>query len=420
MGSFGAGGLGSGRIEAAIHEIQAALPDGLYAFNLLHNPYEPALERGTVELYLKYGIRVVEAAAYIMPSDSLVLYRAAGLQRNADGGINILNKVIAKVSRREVAEKFMSPAPEAAIKRLLAEGSISEEQAELLRQVPLADDLTVEADSGGHTDNRPLVVLLPSMIALRNELQAKFNYPRLVRIGIGGGISTPESVLAAFMMGAAYVVTGSINHASVEAATSDFTKAQLAQAAMTDVTMAPSADMFEMGVNVQVLKRGTMYPMRARKLFELYKAYNSSEELPEKERAALEKSVFKRNLDDVWADTVAFFEQRDPAQIEKAHQDGHKKMALIFRWYLGLASRWSCTGEVGRETDYQIWCGPAMGAFNDWVRGTYLEALANRQVVEMAEHLLKGAAYLYRLQQLRAQGIQVDGSLDVYIPEGNV
>ena len=27
--------------------------------------------------------------------------------------------------------------------------------------------------------------------------------------------------------------------------------------------MAPAADMFEMGVKLQVLKRGTMFPMRA-------------------------------------------------------------------------------------------------------------------------------------------------------------
>jgi hypothetical protein len=29
-------------------------------------------------------------------------------------------------------------------------------------RVPLACDITVEADSGGHTDNRPLSVLLPA------------------------------------------------------------------------------------------------------------------------------------------------------------------------------------------------------------------------------------------------------------------
>jgi trans-AT polyketide synthase, acyltransferase and oxidoreductase domains len=55
-------------------------------------------------------------------------------------------------------------------------------------------------------------------------------------------------------------------------------------------------------------------------------------------------------------------------------------MALIFRWYLGLSSRWSNSGEQGREMDYQIWCGPSMGSFNDWVRGTYLEDYQNRRL----------------------------------------
>jgi trans-AT polyketide synthase, acyltransferase and oxidoreductase domains len=274
----------------------------------------------------------------------------------------------------------------------------------------------VEADSGGHTDNRPLVCLLPSIIALRNELQTQYQYQQPVRVGIGGGISTPESLLAASQMGAAYVFTGSINHASVEAATSAFTKQQLALAAMTDVTMAPSADMFEMGVNVQVLKRGTMYAMRARKLYELYTRFNSIDELPAKDRETLETSIFKRSLDDVWAETQTFFQQRDPSQIEKALQDGHKQMALVFRWYLGLASRWSCSGEPGRESDYQVWCGPAMGAFNDWVRDSELEALENRGVVRMADALMLGCAYRYRVQSLRAQGIVLPGEFDVYRP----
>ena len=51
--------------------------------------------------------------------------------------------------------------------------------------------------------------------------------------------------------------------------------------------------------------------------------------------------------------------------------------------------------------DYQIWCGPSMGAFNDWVRGTYLEKPENRHAVDVAEHIMCGAAYLYRLQNLK-------------------
>ena len=71
-------------------------------------------------------------------------------------------------------------------------------------------------------------------------------------------------------MGAAYVVTGSVNQACVESGASEHTKNLLAHADMADVMMAPAADMFEMGVKVQVLKKGTLFPMRAQKLYELY------------------------------------------------------------------------------------------------------------------------------------------------------
>jgi hypothetical protein len=88
-------------------------------------------------------------------------------------------------------------------------------------------------------------------------------------------------------------------------------------------------------------------------------------------------------------------------------------MALIFRWYLGLATPWAIQEAEGRKMDYQIWCGPAMGAFNDWVRGTYLEEPQNRHAVDIAHRLLEGAARLYRLQELRLQGVPVP-------PEWNV
>ena len=94
-----------------------------------------------------------------------------------------------------------------------------------------------------------------------------------------------------------------------------------------------------------------------------------------------------------------------------------KKMALIFRWYLGLASRWSNIGEKGREMDYQIWCGPSMGAFNSWVKNSYLEKPENRTVVDVAKHILTGAAYLYRIQNLAGQGIYLSPDYLVYTPE---
>jgi trans-AT polyketide synthase/acyltransferase/oxidoreductase domain-containing protein len=361
-------------------------------------------------------VRVVEASAFIDLTPSIVQYRATGLVSSGNDQVNINNHVIAKLSRREVATKFMQPAPEIILEQLVKEGRITSGQADLAKKVPMADDITVEADSGGHTDNRPLVCLLPSIIALREEIQSVFKYPVPVRVGAAGGISTPSSALAAFMMGAAFIVTGSVNQSCTEAGTSEHTRHLLTQASMADVAMAPSADMFEMGVKVQVLKHGTLFPMRAQKLYDTYLRYDSIEQIPDDERDKLEKQIFKRDIESIWQDTIKFFTERDPVQIERAENNPKRKMALIFRWYLGLASRWSNSGEKGREMDYQIWCGPAMGSFNDWVRGTYLSAPENRHVVDAALQILTGAAYQYRLQLLKLKGLEIPIEFEQYYP----
>ncbi len=417
LGAFGAGGLLPGRIEGAIQHIQHALPEGPFAFNLIHNPAEPVLERGAVDLFLKYAVRVVEASAYIKLTPHVVRYRVAGLVKGQDGGVKIRNHIIAKLSRREVAGQFMRPAPAKILNQLLTQGLITEVQARLAEQVPMADDVTVEADSGGHTDNRPLVCLMPSIIDLRDTLQAQYQFKTPIRVGAAGGIGTPIAALGAFMMGAAYIVTGSINHSCIEAGTSNHVKVLLSKAAATDMMMAPAADMFEMGVKLQVLKRGTMFALRARKLYALYEAYDSLADIPLAEREKLERQIFKRSLDSVWDECISFFNERDPSQIEKAMRNPKRKMALVFRWYMGLATRWGINGEKGREVDYQIWCGPAMGAFNDWARDTYLEGPENRRVAEVGYHLLRGAAYQYRIQNLRMQGIHIPVAIAQYKPE---
>lgn len=62
--------------------------------------------------------------------------------------------IIAKVSRDEVLEKFVSPPDAEAVKNLVNAGLLTETEGKLASRVPVADDITVEADSGGHTDGR--------------------------------------------------------------------------------------------------------------------------------------------------------------------------------------------------------------------------------------------------------------------------
>ncbi len=213
----------------------------------------------------------------------------------------------------------------------------------------MADDLTAEADSGGHTDNQAAVVLIPTMLALRDRLQRQYRFHEAPRIGAAGGISTPWSAAAAFAMGASYVVVGSVNQACVESGTSDAVRKMLAEAQQADIAMAPAADMFEMGVKVQVLKRGTMFAMRAAKLYEIYRAHDSIDQIPAADRAMLEKTIFKAPLETIWDQTRAYFLDRDPSQVERAGRDPKHKMALVFRWYLGQSSHWANAGDPTRR-----------------------------------------------------------------------
>lgn len=392
---FGAGGLPVEAVDAAVADI-AARAKGAWGANLLHNPAEPDVEERTVDLYLKHGVRTVSASAYMGLTPAVVRYRLTGIHRDADGKVVCPHAVFAKVSRPEVAEKFLAPAPGALIAELVGKGALSVEQASMAREVPVACCVTAEADSGGHTDHRPLMVLLPQMLALRDAVMAEHGFSEPIHVGAAGGIGTPQAVYGAFAMGADYVLTGSINQATREAGTSDAVKAMLAEAASTDVATGPAPDMFEIGAKVQVLSRGSMYAQRAARLYEIYKQYGDLDAIPEGERAKIEKQMFKRPLAEVWEGTRAYWAERDPRQVDKAEREPRHKLALTFRWYLGMTSRWARMGEDDRKRDFQIWCGPSMGAFNAWAKGGPLEDVGARTVVGLAEAMMDGAAVVRR------------------------
>jgi PfaD family protein len=414
---FGAAGLPLTVVEQGISEIAAQLgPGASWGSDLIHAPHDPALEDRTVDLYLRHGVRRVSASAFMRLTPAVVRYACTGLSVAPDGTIRRDNHLFAKLSRAETAQPFMSPAPAEILAALVQRGALTEAEASLAAHVPLAEDITVEADSGGHTDNRPLTALVPAIAGLRAQLRQRHGYARPVRIGAAGGIGTPASIAAAFALGADYVMTGSVNQSAVEAGTSELAKEMLAAAELTDVAMAPSPDMFEMGVKVQVLKRGTLFASRASLLRDLYKTYARLEDIPADTVARIEKEIFQRTLDSVWEETRTYFQSRLPAEIERAERDPKHKMALVFRWYVGLGSHWAIEGNRGRKMDYQVWCGPAMGAFNSWARGSFLADLPHRGVVQIALNLLEGAAVVTRAQQLRTMGLPVPDAAFEYSP----
>ncbi len=409
MGFLGTAGLSLDEMRNYIEQTRRALGDDSpgWGANLIHSPQEPAKEMATVDLFFELGVRRVSASAFMGLTPAVVRYAARGLRQRPNGGIERQNHLFAKISRPEVAAHFMRPAPRKILDQLVETNQLSPQEAQLAKQIPIAADLTVESDSGGHTDNRPLSALFPVIAHLRDRITQEHGYAAPIRLGAAGGLGTPSSVASAFTLGAAYVVTGSINQASVEAAQSQRAKQLLAQASFSDVTMAPAGDMFEMGVEVQVLQRGVLFASRAKRLYEVYSRYDGIDAIPDEQRAALEDQIFRHNLDAIWDKTRAYFKAHDPGELDRAQNDPKHKLALVCRWYLGLSSKWPLKGDTDRAMDYQIWMGPAQGAFNDWVSDTFLEPLEARKVVQMALNLIEGAAIITRAQQLRNYGAAI-------------
>jgi len=411
MGFFGAAGLPLTDIEKAIHQIKSAIGEsGLpWGSNLIYSPNEPELKAKVVDIYLNQGVKRASASAFMKLTPNVVRYACTGLSADNQGSIIRKNFIFAKLSRPEVAQLFMSPAPKQILDLLVAQGKLTQTEAILASKIPVAEDITVEADSGGHTDNRPLTALFPTIMAIRCRISSENNYDRPIRIGAAGGLGTPSSIAAAFAMGAAYVLTGSVNQSAVESGLSRQGREMLALAGVADVTMSPAADMFELGVKVQVLKRGTMFSNRAANLYKIYSENSSIDTIPEDVRTRLEKDVFHAPFEKIWADTRDFFSRRNPGEIEKAEKNPKHRMALIFKWYLGNTAIWAIKGDPAHKIDYQICCGPAMGAFNTWVKGSYLEKPENRRVSDIALNLLEGAAVVTRAQQFRSYGVPVPG-----------
>jgi trans-AT polyketide synthase/acyltransferase/oxidoreductase domain-containing protein len=394
MGFLGAGGLKLAEIENAIVAIQERIAPGApYGINFIAHSNHPAREDELTDLLLVHGVRTIEASAFMEVTPALVRYRARGLQREAGGRVLARNRIIAKVSRPDVAAQFFAPAPPRLVARLLEAGAITADEAAMLAQVPMADALSVEADSGGHTDQGMPFTLIPAMLRLRDSIQPQYSGFGRLFVGAGGGIGTPEAAAAAFVMGVDFILTGSINQCTPEAGTSALVKDLLQEMQVHDTDYAPSGDLFEQGSKVQVLKKGIFFPARANKLASLYRQHESLDELDPKTRQQIEERYFRRSLDTVYGEVRAAC---PPGDLERAERSSKHRMAMVFKRYFRDATDWALAGDAAHKVDFQIQCGPALGAFNQWVAGTELAPWQARHVDVVADRLMTETAALLR------------------------
>jgi PfaD family protein len=402
LGFFGAAGLKRERIEQAIATIQSQLPaEAAFGMALPHEVTEPEFVSALLALYLRTNVRRISLSASTPIQAPLVRFRLSGLGETPNGAIVTPNHLFVKVTSEAEAASFMSPAPDALLEQLRQEGVLTPRQVELARRVPLAEDVTVEGDAGPYAERQPLSVLLPLVAQARQVARARCGDGAEIRIGAAGGLGTPEAIASAFALGADYVLTGSVNQASVEANTSESVKQLLAKA-VSPASVWLDDERAELFGHGPLLKHGTLFAARSRRLLELSNNVASVESLSARDRSFVEEKCFRQPLEAALAAARAHFTTANGAASVANERDN--PLRLLLRWYGELAADWARSGSSERQADFRVWCGPAMAAFNSWVHGSFLESVAARRVVEITENLLQGAAAVTRFRSLVQQG----------------
>ena len=143
---------------------------------------------------------------------------------------------------------------------------------------------------------------------------------------------------------------------------------------------------------MQVVGKGSFFSARANKLYQLYQRYGSLGEIDEPTQRQVQDQFFGKSFEEVWRETRDYFLRVQPEEVTKAERHPKHKMALVFKWYYVHTGRAAMKGDPHQKYDYQIHCGPALGSFNQWVRGTDLEHWRNRHVDHIGCRLMEATA----------------------------
>ena len=387
---YGSNGMSVEDVENAANRLSNNYKgETAYGFGISYDYKDVDREKKLIDIYLKYGVKVVEATEYSTVTKALVKYRLKGLSKMGDGNIAENNTILLKTRRTDTAKMFMSPAPQRVVDVLLEEGEITKEQAEMSRTIPMCRDICAMADGGGYTGLGNMFVILPAFTALRQIMMEQNGYTGSIRIGAGGGIGAPQAAAAAFLMGADFIMTGSINQCTKESDTSDAVKELLLEADVQDMGYINTFDDFDADGRIQVLKRGTLFKARADKFYHIY-CNADSKPIESDVKKQIEDRYLGRTFEEVFEELKA----SGKLTSEEANQALCNSKIMLrnaAEWYLDKSVEWAKKDDKSHQADYMIMCGSAMGAFNMWAKGTELEQYENRTVGNVADAIMKNA-----------------------------
>ncbi|MEZ4321476.1 MAG: nitronate monooxygenase [Myxococcota bacterium] len=329
---YGAAGLDLERVSA---DLAALDPTGPVGVNLAHA--DPARDAAVLACARAHGIDRIEVSGFLRPTPEVIAFRFGGP-----------SFVLAKVSRLAAAQAWLAPPHARTLRTCVEQGLLTNAQADRARDRPCADGLILEGDSGGHTDRRSWLALLPAVRALPGADRAV--------LAVAGGLGTPEGVRAALASGADLVVGGSVHQSCLESGVREPVRTALLDASVEDFAYAPSAVWFGTPARVQVL--ANRFASRADRLERVW-LRSGDERLAGADLAFVESLLGP--LPAAWSETSGWLEAHDPELLRGA-TTRKARLALLCRRWLATCARRAVVDDGG--DDVQIWSGPAVAALN--------------------------------------------------------
>lgn len=359
-----------------------------YGVSVDYDSFDKEHEKQIFELLIREKISVIQASSYFNLTENLVLYKLYGAKKNSNGENCIPNKIFLKTTRPEIAELFMTPVPENMLKKMHDEGKLSEEQVEIAKSIPLADEIIVVSFGADKTGSIPVNSFLPQVIAKKNALIKKYGYSENIHVGAAGSIGDPVSALDAFLLGADFIMTGSVNQCTAEAEISDMIKNKLQKVEIQDTEIIPTSHVYEIGMKMQVLKKGVFFTARALKLYEIYNKISKIEDIEPELLAQIQDKYFGKSIDAIYSEIKNELSEKE---IDRAETDSKFKFGLIIYWYYNYCTECAIRNDNVQNLNCLIPVSCAMGRINNFLEKTEYSDWKNRHPDIIAKLIMSGA-----------------------------
>jgi trans-AT polyketide synthase/acyltransferase/oxidoreductase domain-containing protein len=365
LGFLGTRRRSAAQVAADVRDLSPEDVRGRWGIELPAERLDPGRAREIVSLALEAGVARAVTDGWAGVSPQLVRWR---FTRGSTGAGP--RRLLVRVAGSDQAAAFLCPAPAGLVAQLVRSGELDEAEADEARRRPVATEICVQPEpDGGSTAS-----LLMSVLRATREASGNGEGRREpVSVGVGG-IGTPEEVASALLLGADFLVTGAINACTPQARTCDAVKDLLATVTMADTVLAPSADLFRQGGREHMVRKATLFPVRAAHLYGLHLARVSPAELSPATRQVLESDYFGEPLDQVTA--------------------SEPRPANLLGRYFDLGTEAALAGRADQQLNWYIPGGPEMGAFNNAAGRVGLADWRARDVDVVAERLTAAGAQL--------------------------